>query len=135
MTWNVDAVKKLRDDRDWTQRQLADVLGVSLRSVQMWEGGEPISKRNQRLLDRLVSTEETDTLTDAELRALVPKVLPHATDGQVISEVANRFARSGSEPTDILPGPYGRWVWTRADTTTGTRDKDGPHNVGRDTNG
>lgn len=121
VNWNAKKVRDLRDERGWSQKQLADVLGVSLRSVQMWEADEPISKRNARLLDRLASgQDDTTALSDTELRALVPKVLPHASDGQVVTEIANRFARTGARAvTPTAPGVHGRWVWLDEDLTGG----------------
>lgn len=39
-------IRAAREDRNWTQEQLAERLGVSPRAVQNWEYGEPIGYPN-----------------------------------------------------------------------------------------
>jgi len=41
---NTDKLKKLRSDRFWSQEQLADFAGVSLRTVQRIENGKMASR-------------------------------------------------------------------------------------------
>lgn len=49
-----EKVKKLRQDNDWAQEDLAREIGVSLSTVQRWErqGGRP-SRLARRELERL----------------------------------------------------------------------------------
>lgn len=48
-------VKKMRESHGWTQQELADACGVSLRTVQSWEAGKAVSKRQMRLLNAIDS--------------------------------------------------------------------------------
>lgn len=43
-------LQRLRDDRGWTQEQLAERVGASRRSVQAWESGVVPLPVYQRLL-------------------------------------------------------------------------------------
>ena len=46
-------VKKIRENHDITQQQLADLCGVTLRTVQNWENGKPIPVAMQKLLNAI----------------------------------------------------------------------------------
>ena len=39
---NFDNIKKFRERKNLTQKQLAEVCGVTLRTVQNWEAGKTI---------------------------------------------------------------------------------------------
>jgi len=43
-----EKIVRERSDRNWTQRKMADFIGVSLRSLAGWESGESIPPRNKR---------------------------------------------------------------------------------------
>lgn len=44
-------VKKLREEMGVTQQELAQLCGVSVRSVQNWEVGKPVPEQTKRLLE------------------------------------------------------------------------------------
>lgn len=46
-------VKKLREEMGVTQQELAQMCGVSIRSVQNWEIGKPVPQQTQKLLEVL----------------------------------------------------------------------------------
>jgi transcriptional regulator with XRE-family HTH domain len=50
-----DRLEELRDERGWTQRELADKVGVSERTYQLWRSGrtEPYGKHKRRLAEVL----------------------------------------------------------------------------------
>jgi DNA-binding transcriptional regulator YiaG len=45
-----EQIQKLRDDMELTQQQLADFLGVSIRTVNGWEAGRVVPKPLKMLL-------------------------------------------------------------------------------------
>lgn len=51
-------VKKIREANHLTQKQLAEMCGVTLRTVQNWEAGKTIPDNILRLLQSLTSTGE-----------------------------------------------------------------------------
>ena len=69
-------VKKLRKKFGYTQEQLSDLCGVSLRTVQNWEKGKKIPPSTEKLLNLinegkiitpdLVSKNKDSALTDKE---------------------------------------------------------------------
>lgn len=61
---NLD-VKKLRDDREWSQAQMADYLGCDQSTVSRMEKGVPPSGPIQRLLERLVADAAESSPTHA----------------------------------------------------------------------
>ncbi len=58
-------VKRLREQMGLTQIQLADRVGVTLRTIQNWEGGRPLPKRVQRLLLLLADQQENGQMGNA----------------------------------------------------------------------
>lgn len=125
--WNAHTIRELRvrlgrPGRPWTQARLAEAIGVTRRTVQNWEAGERPHRTSQLALDRLAA--EADRVekgegepTPEQLRALVSKALPFATDAQLTAEITRRFSlATPPHPTRYLPGPtHGRWVWTDDD--------------------
>jgi len=49
-------VKKLREEMGVSQQELAQMCGVSIRSVQNWEKGNPVPEQTQRLLEYIRQT-------------------------------------------------------------------------------
>lgn len=64
MTMNKKTLKELRKERGLTQRQLADELGVALRTIQGWEnhhkGRGKISPVKRRFIARYYHVSEED---------------------------------------------------------------------------
>ena len=50
---NFDDIKKFRERKNLTQKQLAEVCGVTLRTVQNWEAGKTIPDNIIKLLQTL----------------------------------------------------------------------------------
>lgn len=46
-------VKELREDLKLTQQELAYKMGVTLRTIQNWEGGKPVPLASERMLKDL----------------------------------------------------------------------------------
>ena len=60
-------VKEIRDKLDMSQEELAEHIGVSIRTVQYWESGENIPKTKHAILrNLLISKEEKDTSCDCD---------------------------------------------------------------------
>lgn len=73
MKWTPEAIRRARNERGWSQPELADALGVSSRTISDWER-DISTPRNPTLLDRLFdSSSPTSTgptlkqATEAEL--------------------------------------------------------------------
>ncbi len=58
-------IKKLRAQLNVTQQELAEMCGVTLRTVQNWETGRPIPERALRLLDVIANSREIISAGDA----------------------------------------------------------------------
>ena len=55
---NFDNIKKFRERKNLTQKQLAEVCGVTLRTVQNWEAGKTIPDNIVKLLQTLNGKDE-----------------------------------------------------------------------------
>lgn len=58
-------VKKLREKYGWTQQELAEMCGVTLRTVQNWETGKPIPTSMMKLLKVVEDSHEMISSGDA----------------------------------------------------------------------
>jgi transcriptional regulator with XRE-family HTH domain len=122
--WTPEKIVELRDERGWTQQQLADEINVSRRVIQMWEAGHPISKSNRRALDRLAAAMDREiVLSPSELARRLPLVPSSA----LLAEVARRFALIPADtepaPTDL---PAGTWRVPTSDSPSGRAETDNP---------
>lgn len=59
-----DDIKKFREQRGMTQKQLAEFCGVTLRTVQNWEAGRTIPENIVKLLQSAVDKCETVSHTE-----------------------------------------------------------------------
>lgn len=55
---NFDNIKKFRERKNLTQKQLAEVCGVTLRTVQNWEAGKTIPDNIVKLIQTLNGKDE-----------------------------------------------------------------------------
>lgn len=55
---NFDDIKKIREQNNLTQKQLSEICGVTLRTVQNWEAGKTIPDNIVKLLRSLASKGE-----------------------------------------------------------------------------
>ncbi len=55
---NFDDIKKFREQKGLTQKQLSELCGVTLRTVQNWEAGRTIPDNIVKLLQSLSSNDE-----------------------------------------------------------------------------
>jgi transcriptional regulator with XRE-family HTH domain len=117
--WTAETIKQAREDRGWTQKQLAHELSrhtaTSHRAVTAWELGEsvPSSRRATALAKVLGSPDEdfdagaiVDGLTDEEVASLLARI----PDMAIIADLARRLARSGGTVRSI-----GNRTWKTAD--------------------
>jgi len=132
--WIPARIQAERHRVGWTQRELAERIGASLRSVTAWELGEstPTAKYRRALDRHLAPTAPTDrfdakalrdSLTPDQLRQLVAEV----DDLIIISDIARRIGLGRTGPralqdsidaaaaaADRLPDR----TWTAADLPT-----------------
>lgn len=90
MEWTAGAVLEAREERGWTQQQLADLIDASLRSVVAWEAGTTRpSRRYQRALEKAIRDH------DAQQGSADPDsgpTLRGATNIQLAGEFVRRLA-------------------------------------------
>lgn len=97
---NFDDIKKFRERKSLTQRQLAEVCGVTLRTVQNWEAGKTIPDNIVKLLQSLSGKDEI----------VSSSIFGCEGDGETINSPVeqyvngdgNRFSGSG-DVTDGVP--------------------------------
>lgn len=58
----MNEVKKLRQTHGWTQLELAEKCGVTLRTIQNWEAGKPMSNSQMKLLHSIANGESAQVL-------------------------------------------------------------------------
>lgn len=80
--WTPETIRDRREALGWTQQQLADALGVSLRSVTAWERGEATPRRLSDL---------NRVLGPAQPGSTAPP-LDKASDAELVAELARRLA-------------------------------------------
>ncbi len=59
-------VRKLREQMGVTQQALAEMCGVTLRTVQNWETGRPVPERARKLLEVIVGNRDVVSSGDAK---------------------------------------------------------------------
>lgn len=122
-------LREARESRRWTQEQLAEAVGVTLRSIGNWERGSVPANREARIRDVL-----GDHLTPGG------NPLTRASDLALISELARRLearAQSGgshgvadpeqksAEPTPSVDADPDIALSQRSDMTLQARHKRG----------
>jgi transcriptional regulator with XRE-family HTH domain len=66
-TSNLRDIKKMRLERHWSQEQLADMSGLSIRTIQRIENGENAGLESLKALAAVFETNITDSNKEAEL--------------------------------------------------------------------
>lgn len=71
MSFKVDAekIKRWREEHHWSQEHLAELAGVSLRTLQRIEKGEPISRESLKALAAAFNVDVNALAMDPEARA------------------------------------------------------------------
>lgn len=107
------AVKGLRDLRGWTQATLAELSGLSERSVRRIEGGESADRESLRAIARAFEFEDIDIFTKphciptAEQIAEYQRRLEAETVVVAVETLDGRMLRDMLERTDALLPVYG----------------------------
>lgn len=100
-------IKMFREAKQWSQEQLADVSGLSTRTVQRVENGQPSDLDTRRALARAFGFEDIDTLNK-------PYVIPTAEEMELARE---KFERENIT-LDALPLTTGRQLAGLAETNS-----------------
>jgi transcriptional regulator with XRE-family HTH domain len=100
-------VKVFREIRKWSQEQLADISGLSARTVQRVEGGKPSSTDARRALARAFEFEDIDALNK-------PYSIPGAAELKAEKEAFER----DNVTLQAKPIASGRELATLAETTS-----------------
>ncbi|MCF6273711.1 MAG: helix-turn-helix domain-containing protein [Rhodobacteraceae bacterium] len=116
-------IRKLRLDRGWSQEQLAEISGVSTRTIQRIERGKKASLESLKCLAAVFETEinqlqEDKAMTDETLspedRAALAKVkewMRYDDDGYIIDPSLSRDEREALEYVRDIKGFYGNLLW------------------------
>lgn len=75
-TWRLDQLKDLRVSRHWSQEELADLSGLSTRTIQRIEQGHKVDVRSIKLLaqafetdmDALIGIERNEEVSNDEIK-------------------------------------------------------------------
>lgn len=106
-----DQIRDARVAAGWTQEQLANRLGVTLRTVGNWERSTPPKVAQARL--RSVLADHLDTAGEPPLRSV--------SDAELLAEIARRFAR-----------PYQKGVGSDVDSAANDRAGESPADAAPD---
>lgn len=79
---NGDEIRQARERSGWTQQELAERIGVGMRTVGNWERGETVPKNRMAMLEHVLGAAEP---TDDPIRL--------APDGVLLAELARRAAQ------------------------------------------
>ena len=82
-------IQKLRLQRGWSQEQLAEISGLSVRTVQRIERGQSASLESMKALAAVfeVDLNELMPVKEAEMPAVVPTTAPEAEEALVFAKV------------------------------------------------
>lgn len=116
--YTAEQIKALRIAQGWTQRQLADMVGVSEMAVSMWERGKshPSEVNVGKLVelftnggqpDRVQALEELISQLRDDHAALVSLVLRLAQDGENLRDEVLRLAATLAEGEVDGPRRFG----------------------------
>ena len=86
---NIQRLRVLREARGWSQEHLAEVAGISLRTVQRMEAGRPISADAFQAVASAFDTEVSELLAKPASRAPIANVtiLPRVRTGKQLCDV------------------------------------------------
>ena len=82
-------INSARQRAGLTQQQLAELVGVSLRTVGNWERGATVPRDREHAVRAVLSIDES--VADVGLRA--------ASDAELLAEIARRFERGRKTKT------------------------------------
>jgi transcriptional regulator with XRE-family HTH domain len=102
---NHERIRELRESRGWSQQQLAEIAGVSPRTIQRVEAGRGASQETLRAVASAFDTEVSELLETAKPPPPVPKVtlLPRITSGEDLCNVvggAHMYQQDYDAPSD-----------------------------------
>lgn len=128
VTWTGQRLKDARARKGWTQRQLHELLGASLRSVASWERGESKPQAHWAIkLDDLFAEpatageEPTPTVIDEE-------TLRSIDDLALIAELARRLVEHrGVSTSGSAESTVQRFVWYERDAPSARQLKEDAH--------
>jgi transcriptional regulator with XRE-family HTH domain/DNA polymerase III delta prime subunit len=104
-----DLLRSAREERGWTQSDLAELLDVSLESVRKWERGTrfPSAKLRKRLCELFEKTSEQLGLTVAKQAPLGEELAPSSVQPEM---VVQRYHRGDKNRRRMLQRVRSRWI-------------------------
>lgn len=101
-----DRLRSLREQRRWTQRQVADALGVSVKTVSNWESGRNDPRSSIGALEKLFGANLSGVGVEVEPADLVEvalrqSVLVEWRQDAVLSEYKRHLHQQAGESTTL----------------------------------
>jgi transcriptional regulator with XRE-family HTH domain len=136
--WTAEMIKQRRQSLGWTQQDLADALGVTLRSVTSWERGEA-APRNLARLDEALADGVADrgpALKDASAVELAQELVARlqgvadVTPHQGSSDVPRKAKTPAPAGRDATPSRTGRYVMDDLPEADDGQSSDGRFSAG-----
>lgn len=127
MTWTGQNLRQARARRGWTQKDLAEHLGASLRSVAAWERDEAHPQAHWLVkLDELLGDNDGPTTAPAAAAGLTADPgasLKQATVMELLAELAARYATLEAHAATTKQDPRGfeRVHWRTSDAPSSAR--------------
>lgn len=91
-------IRRLREERRWSQQQLGDLVGVSTKTVSNWERGRNIPRASLGALSRLFGVDiEGDSATDPVETAIRGSGLPGWRQSALIAEYQRHIHEASHE--------------------------------------
>lgn len=81
-------IRRLREERRWSQAELGDLVGVTGRTVGNWERGESVPRNRLGALEKVFGVDlETGAphVSDAVVRAIEESPLPRADRTELVA--------------------------------------------------
>lgn len=127
VTWTGQRLKQARARKGWTQRQLHELLGASLRSVASWERGE--SKPQAHWASRLddLFAEPPAAGEEPSPTVIGEETLRSIDDLALIAELARRLVEHRGVSTGSDQSAVQRFVWYERDAPTARQLKEDAH--------
>ena len=119
-----DQIRRAREALRMTQQDLADQLGVGLRTIGRWERGESAPRSAMGALTRILQLPTPDTATEDPDRDVAGPRLREASHVELLAELARRIAASQDPGRDLPPVPQEPLSWPRSAAPSARRNAD-----------
>ena len=121
-----DQIRRAREALRMTQQELADELGVGLRTIGRWERGESAPRSAMGALTRALQLPTPGDTTAHPDRDDAGPRLHEASHVELLAEIGRRIAASQDPGRDLPPVPQDRLTFPRSAAPSARRKTDNP---------